>query len=130
MSGDALIRHLDTVPFDTRKADFQTCALFHRVYASRLFGRLRRRNDRLGGKVEWYAHDVGILDVEQAIFVQLVSLAAEAATDHLVTQQLSSEGTHAKYVLDRVGVPPLRKHRNRDNTADLFAQPSLFADGI
>ena len=42
----------------------------------RLARRLRRGDDRLGGEVEGDAEDIGILDVEEAVFVEFVGLAA------------------------------------------------------
>ena len=94
------------------------------------FGGCRLRHHRLGGEVEGDAHDVGIFDVEQAVLVQLIGLAAQAAADHLLAQELGAEGADAEDVGDGVGVPAFGQHRHRDDAADLLAEPARAADGV
>ena len=85
---------------------------------------------RRAGEVERDAHDVGVLDVEQAILVELIRLAAQAAADDLLAQQLRAECADAEDVGDGVGVPALGQHRYRDDAADLLAEAARAADGV
>ena len=78
------------------------------------------RNDRLRREVERDTEDVGILDVEPVLFVQVVRVPTQAAPDHLLAQELRAEGAHAQNVGDGVGVPALRQHRDRNHAADGF----------
>ena len=87
-------------------------------------------DDGLGVEVERDAQYVGVLDVEQVVVVQIVRLAAKGATDDLFAQQLGAEGAHPEYVRNRVGVPALGEHRDRDDAADLSAQAVFFADRV
>ena len=86
--------------------------------------------DRLGGEVERDAEDVGVLDVEQAVLVQVVGLAAERAADDLLAEELRAEGADAEDVGDGVGVPALGEHRDRDDAADRLAELAVLADGV
>ena len=47
-----------------------------------------RRDDRLGGEVEWDAEHVGILYVEQSILVEIIGLTAQTFGPHLLAQKL------------------------------------------
>ena len=94
------------------------------------FGGLGRRDHRLRREVERDAEDVGILDVEQAFVVELIGLAAQGAADHLLAEELRAEGADAQDVGDGVRVPALGQHRDRDDAADLLAEPALLADRV
>ncbi len=59
-----------------------------------------------------------------------VRLPAQCAADHLLAEQLGSEGADANDVGDRVRVPPLRQHRNGDDAADALAEPAGLADRV
>ena len=109
VGGQPFLGQLDAVAFDAREADFQCVALgAHGLDLDGLARRLRRRDDRLGGEVEGNAEDVGIFDIEQALLVQLVGLAAQRAADDLLAEKLGAEGADAEDVGDGVGVPALR----------------------
>src|SRR5207248_3071496 len=56
--------------------------------------------------------------------------AAQAAADHLFAQQLSAERPNAEDVGDRIGVPPFRQHRHRDDATDLLAEPTRATDRV
>ena len=119
LGGQPLLGQFDAIALDAREADFEGIALGpHGLDLDRLARRLRRRDDRLGGEVEGNAEDVGVFDVEQALFVQVVGLAAQRAADHLLAQKLGAEGADAEHVGDGVGVPALGEHRDRDDAAD------------
>ena len=116
---EPLLGQLDAIALDAREADFQSIALGpHGLDLDRLAGRLRRRHDRLGGEVERNAEDVGVFDVEQAFFVQVVGLAAQGAADDLLAEKLRAEGAHAEDVGDGVGVPAFGEHGDGDDAAD------------
>ena len=85
---------------------------------------------RTGGEVEGDTQHVGVFHVEQAVIVQIVRLATQSATDHLLAQQLSSEGPHAQDVGDGAGVPPFGQHGNGHYAADLPTQSAFFADSV
>ena len=125
------LRQFDAVALDAREADFERVALGpHGLDLDRLARRLRRRDDRLGGEVEGNAEDVGVLDVEQAVLVQVVGLAAQRAADDLLAQELRAEGADAEDVGDGVGVPAFGEHRDRDDAADRAAELAGLADGV
>ena len=110
---------LHAIALDAGKADFEAIALGpHGLDLDRLARRLRRRDDRLGGEVERNAEDVGVLDVEQVLLVQVVGLAAQRAADDLLAQQLSAEGADAEDMGDGVRVPAFGEHRDGDDAAD------------
>ncbi len=122
---------LDAVAFDAWEADLERVALgAHGLDLDRFARRLRRCDDGLGREVEWNAEDVGILDVEQAFFVQIVGLAAECAADDLLAKQLRAEGPDAEHVGDGIGVPAFGEHRDRDDAADRAAKLAGLADGV
>ena len=111
------VRQLDAVAGHAGEGDLQRLARPHGVHAHRL-GRLGRLDHHgLGGEVEGDAEDVGIFGVEHFFVIQLVGLAAQGAADDLLTEQLRPEGAHAQHMGDRVGVPALGEHRDRDNAA-------------
>ena len=126
-----LLGQLDAIALDARETDLEGVALGpHRFDLDGLARRLRRRDDRLGGEVEGNAEDVGIFDVEQAFFVQIVGLAAQRAADDLLAQELGAEGADAEDMGDGVGVPALGEHRDGDDAADRSAQLAVLADGV
>ena len=86
--------------------------------------------DRLGGEVERDAEHVGVLDVEQALLVQIVGLAAEGAAHHLLAQKLGAERAYSEDVGDGAGVPALGEHRDRHHAAGGAAEPARHADGV
>ena len=49
-----------------------------------------------GCEIEWYAQHVGVLDVELVILVQVVGLATERSSDHLLAQKLCAEGPYTQ----------------------------------
>ena len=119
VGGEPLLGQLDAVALDAREADLERVALrAHGLDLDRLARRLRRRDDRLGGEVERNAEDVGVLDVEQALLVQVVGLAAQRAADDLLAEELRAEGADAEDVGDGVRVPAFGEHRDGDHAAD------------
>ena len=120
---ELLVRQLDAIAFDAREADFERVALrADRMDADGLARLGRRRDDGLRREVEGDAENVGIFDVEQAVFIQIVGLAAQAAADDLLAQKLRAEGADAENVRDGVRVPAFRQHRDGNDAAHLFAQ--------
>ena len=129
--GEPFLRQFDAVAFDAREADFERVALGpHGLDLDRLARRLRRRDDRLGREVEGNAEDVGVFDVEEPFFVQVVGLAAQGAADDLLAQKLRAEGANAENVGDGVGIPALGEHRDGDDAADGAAELAGLADGV
>src|SRR5581483_12328326 len=92
--------------------------------------RLGRGDDGLGCEIEGDAKDVGVFDGEEAVLVEVVGLAAEAAADDLFAEQLSAEGPDAQDVCDGVGVPALREHGDRNYAAYGLPELALLADGV
>ena len=103
---------------------------FDRFDRHRLSGRLRRSDDRLGGEVEGDSKDVGILDVEQPLFIELVRLPPQRPADDLLAEELGAEGPDAEDMGDGVGVPALGEHRHRDDTPNPAAERARLADGV
>ena len=119
VGGQPLLRQLDAIALDARESGFRARrARGGRLDLDGLARRLGRGDDRLGGEVERDAEDVGVLDVEEAFFVQVVGLAAQRAADDLLAQELGAEGADAEDVGDGVGVPALGEHRDGDDAAD------------
>jgi hypothetical protein len=97
---------------------------------NRLPRRLRRRHDRLGREVKRHAEHVGILDVEQVLFIQVVRLPTERPADDLLAQKLSAERPNAEHVRHGVRIPAFRKHGNRHHTADGAAELIRLTDRV
>ena len=57
-------------------------------------------------------------------------MAAQRTPDNLLTQKLRTECTHPENVSHRVGVPSLRQHGHRHNTADRFTEPARLAHSV
>ena len=128
---ESLGRQLHAVALDARETNLQMVPVRpHRLHLHRLSRRLRRGDDRLGGEVERDAEDVGVLDVEQIVFVELVRLAPQRAADHLFAEQLRAERADAEDVRDVVGVPSFGEHRDRHDAADRRAELVLLADRV
>ena len=131
VGGQPFLRQLDAIAFDAGKADFERVALrAHGLDLNGLARRLRRGDDRLGREVEGNAEHVGIFDIEQTFFVQVVGLAAQGAADDLLAQELRAEGADAEDVGDGIGVPALGEHRDGDDAADGAAELAGLADGV
>ena len=82
-----LLGQLDAIALDAREADFERIALgADGLDLDGLARRLRRGDDGLGREVEGNAEDVGVFDVEEAFFVEVVGLAAEGAADDLLAR--------------------------------------------
>ena len=95
------------------------------------FARLRLPgDDRLGGEVERDAEHVGVFDVEHAVFVQIVGLAAQGAANYLLAQELRAERAHPENVGDGARVPALGEHRHRYHAAGGAAQPVRHPHGV
>ena len=92
--------------------------------------RLGFRDDRGGREVEGDAENVRVLDAQQVFSVEIAGLAAEGASDHLLAQQLGTEGPHPENMGHGVGVPALAQHGHRDDAAYRFTEPSRFPDGV
>ena len=108
-----LLGQFDAVPLHARKADFACIALRRdRPDLDRLARRLRRGDHRAGREVERDAEHVGVLDVEQVLFIQVVGLPAQRPADDLLAQELGAEGAHPEHVGDGAGIPALGQHRN------------------
>ena len=131
LGGEALLGQFDAVAGDAREADFERVAVgADGLHLDGLAGRLRRSDHRLGREVERNPQHVGVFDVEQVVFVEVVGLAAERPANDLLAEELRAEGAHAENVGDGVGVPTFREHGDRDDAADRFAEPALLADGV
>ena len=62
--------------------------------------------------------------------IQLIGIAAQPPAHDLFAKKLRAESPDAEDMGDRVGIPAFRQHGNRNDTADLFAQTVLLADGV
>ena len=131
LGGEPFLRQFDPIACHTGKADFEGIAVgTNGLDLDGLAGRLRRRNHRLGGEVEGDAQHIGIFDVEQVLFVEVVGLAAQGTADDLLAQKLRAEGAHAQNMGDGVGVPAFGEHGNRYHAADRVAEAAFLADGV
>ena len=129
--GDALLGQLDPVALHAGVLDLARIALGRdRLDLDGLGRRLRGSDDGPGREVEGDPEHVGVLDVEHAVFVQVVGLPAKRAADHLLTQELGAEGPDAEDVGDGVRVPALGQHGDGDDAADASSQAVLLADGV
>ena len=126
-----LFGQFDAVALDAREPNLARIPIRgdrpdrYRLAWLRLFG-----HHRLGGEVERDAEHVGILDVEQILFIQIVGLAAQGAADDLLAQKLRAEGAHAEDVGDGARVPALGEHRHRYHAAGGAPEPARDADGV
>src|SRR6056297_1182034 len=103
-----MLGELDPVAFDAGKPDFQRVSFWADGADVDSFSRrLWRRDDRTRGEVEGDAEDIGILDIEQAFFVELIRLAAQCTADDLLAEQLSAECPDAQHVGHRISIPTL-----------------------
>ena len=122
---EALLGQIDAITFDAREANFERVALgSHSLDLNRFARRLGRRDDGLGREVEGNAEHIGVFDIEQAVLVEVVGLAAQGASDDLLAQELRAEGADAENVRDGVRIPTFREHRDRDDAADGAAKLS------
>ncbi len=129
--GEAFLGELDAVAGDAGEADFEVVAVGADGFDLDGFAGLLRRGDNgLGGEVEGDAENVGVFRGEEAVAIKVVGLAAEGAADDLFAEKLSAEGAHAEDVGDGVGVPAFGEHRDRDDTANGFAEAAFLADGV
>jgi hypothetical protein len=101
------VRELGPQPLtlDSREGDLQGLPVLRRPHPGRRFRRHGLGHHGLCREVEGNAEDVGVLDREQPIRVELVGLPAQRAADHLVAEELRPEGAHAEDVRDSVRVP-------------------------
>ena len=115
---NALLGQLDAVALDSREAYLQRVALrrdcFARVHG--LARGLRPHGNRFSSEIEGNAEHVGVLDREQTVFVQVIGLPPQCASNHLLAQQLRAECPHAEYVRHRIRVPALGQHRQTETT--------------
>ncbi|MDT4852850.1 hypothetical protein FQZ97_870990 [compost metagenome] len=124
-------RQLDPIAFDTWKDDLQRIALGAHRFDLHGFARCGGRcDDGFGCEVEGDAEHVGVFDVEQALVVQLIGLAAQCAADDLFAQKLGAEGADAEHVGNGIGIPTFCEHRYRHNAADRAAQLPCLADRV
>ena len=129
--GQAFFRQLDAIALHPREPDLAGVAIRRdRLYQYRLARRRRLDRDRLGGEVERDAEDVRVLDVEEAILVGVVRLAAERTADHLLAEKLRAERADAEDVGDGPGVPALGEHGNGDDAPNRSAERTRLADGV
>src|SRR5207245_1089578 len=99
--------------FDARKADFQTIAVgTDGKDVSCGTRRLWRTDDGLRREIEGDAENVRVFHGEKVVLIEIIRLAAKAATDNLFAQQLRSECTHAENMGDRIRIPTLGEHRD------------------
>ena len=131
LGGQPFLGQFDAVAHDAGEADFE-CIAFgpHGLDLDSLPRRLRRRDHRLGGEVEGNAQDVGVFHIEEALFVEIVGLAAESAADDLLAKELGAEGPDAQHMRDRSGIPALGEHGDGDDAADRSAQLAVLADRV
>ena len=128
---EAFLGQFDAVAFDARKADFERIALrTDGLDLNRLARWLRRSDDGLGREIEGNAEDIGIFDIEETFFIEIVGLAAEGASDDLLAQELGAKGADAEDVSDGVRIPAFREHGNGNAAADGAAELPWFADGV
>ena len=107
--GQPFLGQFDAVALHAGEADFQVIAFRANSFdLDGLAGRLWGRHHWFGGEVERYPQDVGVFDVEQALFIEVVGLAAQGSANHLLAQQLGAEGTHAQHMRDIAWRPSLR----------------------
>ena len=129
--GNSVLREFDAVAGDAGKANFEAVAVgTDGADGDGLSGRLGRGDNWLGVEVEGNAEDIGVFDIELVVFVKVVRLAAEGATDDLFTEELSAEGADAEDMGNGVGVPAFGEHGDGDDAADGFAECAGFADGV
>ena len=81
-------------------------------------------------EAEGHAVDLGVLGFEAAVAAHDVRAPPKSAADHLLAQQLGSEGAHAEDVGHRVGIPALGQHRHRNNASHTLAELSKLADSV
>ena len=84
----------------------------------------------LGVEVKGNAQHVCVFDVEQALPVEMVGLAAQRAANDLLAQQLGAKGAQPQHMGDIVGVPALGEHGHRHHAADGLAQAAGLAYGV
>ena len=129
--GEPLFRQLGAVALHAREADLEGIAVrADGLDLDRLARRLRWRHDRLRVEVERDAEHVGVLDVEEVLFIEVVGLPAQRPADDLLAQKLCAEGAHTEHVGHGVGIPALGQHGDGDHAADVGAEAAGLADGV
>ena len=128
---ELLLGQLYEIAIQAREPDLQRIPLWrHGPHLHGGLHRLRLGGHRLGGEVERNTEHVGVLHIEQSVFVQFVRLPTQRAADHLLAQQLRAERAHAQHVGNGVGVPPFSKHRHGHDAANGFAESVWLAHGV
>ena len=128
---EAFLRKFNAVAFDTREADFQGVTFgTHGLDLNGFARKLRRGDDRFGSEIEGDTEHVGILDIEEAFFVEVVGLAAQGAADDLFAKKLGAEGADAEHMGDGVRIPTFGEHGDRDHATDRTAKLVGLAHGI
>ena len=131
LRGEPLLGQLDAVALDAREADLQVSrsgrtALTWMVSRGGCGGATTGLAVKSNGMPRTSAYST----LNRPVLVEVVGLAAQRAADHLLAEELRAEGAHAEHVGDGVGVPALGEHRDRDDAADLLAEPAGLADGV
>src|SRR5204863_8696074 len=91
LRSQTLIGQFSAVTLDPWKTDFEGIAFrAHCVNGDGLARRLRWRDDRLRVEVERNPQDVGVLNVEEPLVVQIVRLPPKRTTNHLLAQELGA----------------------------------------
>ena len=128
---EPLFGQFHSIPGHPRETDLQRVSFGpHGLHLNGLSRRLRGDHDGLRRKVERYPQYIRVLNVEQAVFIEIVGLPAQRAADDLLAEQLCAEGANAQHVADGVRIPPFGKHRHRHHAANRIPQPTRLAYGV
>ena len=115
---------------DAREDHLQRRPLLHRRNACQLLWWLDGCDLGLRRKVERDAHDVGVLDIEQSIVIQVIGVAAQTATDDLFAEELSAESSDPENMGHGICVPAFRQHGDGDDAANLLPESALLPNGV
>ena len=96
----------------------------------RFAGWLRRGDHGLGGEIKRNAQHVGIFDVEAVFLIQIVGQAAQGTANHLLAQQLRTEGADTEDMGHIRAIPTFGEHGHRHHATDGFAETVFLADGV
>ena len=128
---EAFFGELDTVPMHAGEANFALVPLrrncLHRYCIAR---RLWWSDYGFGGEVEGDAEHIGVLDIKNIVFVEVVGLAAQRPADDLFAEQLCAEGANSEYMGDGVGIPALRQHGDGYDAAGIATEATGFPHGV
>ena len=118
---------LDTIAGYAREPNLQMVAFgTDGTDLYRLAGWLGRGNNRLGGEIERDTEHVSVLDVEQALWVEVVGLPAEGPADDLLAEKLGAEAlTPSTWVTVLASQPSVSIETETTQRMDSPRRPSL-----